>query len=229
LAAPLEELAARYQRETGRTVRLTFGASGTLFAQISAGAPFDLFFSADRAYPENLVSARLAERGTLFRYGTGRLVLWVPRESKLEIAGGGIEALAGPRVKKVAIANPLHAPYGAAAVAALRNLGLYESLKARLVFGENVAQALQFAQTGAADAALVALSQAMGHTHGAAGRWYELPAGAAPRVDQCAVILTAARGRGRLEEAKAFASWVRGASAQGVLGQYGLAPGDAPE
>src|SRR5215469_6412568 len=138
----MHEIAARFERETGNKVALITGSSGNFYAQILSGAPFDVFFSADIEYPQKLESAGLAEKGSLYEYATGKIVLWVPNASKLDL-GKGLAALLDPSVRRIAIANPAHAPYGRAAVAALRSEGLYDKLNTKLVFGENISQAAQ--------------------------------------------------------------------------------------
>src|SRR5215475_3347142 len=115
----MTDLAARFQKETGKTVKVTFGSSGNFFQQIQNGAPFDVFFSANVDYAKKLEAAGLTEPGTLYQYATGKIVIWVLKDSKLDISSG-LGALANPAVKKIAIANPQHAPYGQAAVAALK-------------------------------------------------------------------------------------------------------------
>src|SRR4029077_6100604 len=124
-------------------------------------APFDIFFSADIDYPRKLIDAGLADADSEFLYAEGRSVGWVPNSSPLDLETLGIRAVADPSVRKVAIANPQHAPYGRAAEAALKTLGAYDAVKDRLVFGENIAQAAQFVESGAADVGLIALSLAL--------------------------------------------------------------------
>lgn len=173
----------------------TYGSSGTLFAQIDNGAPFDLFLSADVKFPRQLIERGKAEADSLFLYAIGHLVVWVPRESKLDLAQLGAQALLDPGVRKVAIANPAVAPYGAAAVAALRYLGLHDAVSAKLVLGENVAQAAQFVQSGAADAGVISLSLALAPKLRDAGRYWEVPLDAFPKLEQAGVIRTGAANR----------------------------------
>src|SRR5437868_8021452 len=144
LNAALSEIAANYEKSGGSKVRLSFGSSGNLFNQIQNGAPYDVFFSADEDYPKKLIEAGLAEPSSFSRYAIGRLVLWTPESSVLDVEHRGMDTLLDPAVKKIAIANPQHAPYGRAAVAALRHYGIYEKVADRLVLGENVSQAAQF-------------------------------------------------------------------------------------
>ncbi len=156
LNAAMADVIARFSANRPIDVSVSYGSSGTFYAQLSNGAPFDVFLSADAEYPRQLAARGLAQPGGDFVYAIGRLVVWVARESSIDVAHEGLQALAAPSVAHVAIANPEHAPYGRAAVAALRWARLDERVRPKLVFGENVAQALQFAETGAADAAIVA-------------------------------------------------------------------------
>jgi molybdate transport system substrate-binding protein len=139
----MTEMAAEFEKQTGTSVLVTYGSSGNFFSQIQNGAPFDLFFSADIDYPRKLELAGCADPGTLYEYAMGRLVIWTPVDSKLDAAKLGWTILLDASVQKIAIANPEHAPYGRAAVAALGKAGIYESVKAKLVYGENISQAAQ--------------------------------------------------------------------------------------
>src|ERR1022692_1711657 len=121
----LQDVANRFQKDTGKSVKLIFGSSGNFFTQIQNGAPFDVFFSADIDYPRKLEAAGLAEPGTLYPYATGKIVLWVRNESKLDL-GQGLRVLLDPDIGKIALANPEHAPYGRAAVAAIKHEKIYE-------------------------------------------------------------------------------------------------------
>src|SRR6266446_472315 len=147
LNSAMEELSEQFEKQAGTKVNVTYGSSGNFFSQMQNGAPFDLFFSADIEYPQKLEAAGLAEPGTLYEYAVGRIVIWMPPDSNVDVAKQGWNALLDAQVKKIAIANPEHAPYGRAAVAALREAGIYESVKAKLVYGENISQAAQFVQS----------------------------------------------------------------------------------
>src|SRR5438132_11339914 len=131
-----KEIVAEFEKKTGNTVRLSLGSSGNFFAQISNGAPFDLYFSADISYPKKLEEAGLAEPGTLYMYAVGRIVGWVPKGSSIDIASLGIKALQHSSVKKIAMANPKHAPYGRAAVAAMERFKVHDVVKDKLILGE---------------------------------------------------------------------------------------------
>lgn len=200
-------------------VTVTYGSSGNFFAQISNGAPFDLFFSADVLYPQKLAEAGLVQPDTQFTYGVGRVVVWVPTASKLEVETRGMQVLTDPSVKRIAIANPRHAPYGRAAEAAMKRQGVYDAVAEKLVLGENIAQATQFVQTGAADVGIVALSLALSPTLKSAGRYWLIPESAHPKLEQAAVIL---KRTSSLAAAQAFSAFVRGSEGKAVLGKYGF-------
>ena len=171
---------------------IAYGSSGNFYAQIRNQAPFDILLSADVEYPRKLVQDGIGARDSLFVYAVGRIVVWVPAASPLDPA----TALRAASVRHVAIANPQHAPYGRAAEAALRSLGLYDSVAGKLVLGENVAQTLEFVQSGAADVGIVALSLALAPPVRGQGRYWEVPVGAYPSIEQGGLILkdsTAAR------------------------------------
>ncbi|HEX6248022.1 MAG TPA: molybdate ABC transporter substrate-binding protein [Nocardioidaceae bacterium] len=169
-----------------------YGSSGTFLQQIENGAPFDLYLSADLAYPRALVDSGKAAEEDLFAYAVGRLVLWVPEGSPLD-PEDGLAALTDPAVRRVSIANPEHAPYGEAAVAALETSGVYDEVRPKLVLGENVAQAAEFVQSGNADAGVVAKSLVLSDPVRGTGRWYELPLDLYPRLHQGGVVLGDAR------------------------------------
>lgn len=221
LEPALAELGAAFEAgHPGVEVRATLGASGNFFAQIRNGAPFDVFLSADTEYPRRCVEAGLGREEDLAVYAVGRLVAWAPAGSRLELEGRGLAALADPAVKKLAIANPALAPYGRAAEAALRAAGVLDAVRARLVLGTNVAQAAQFAQSGAADAALVPYSLTFSPAL-RGGKVFPVPAGSAPALAQSALVLAGAR-----EPAlgRAFVRFVAGPEGHAILARYGYAP-----
>jgi molybdate transport system substrate-binding protein len=178
-----EVVAAFHAARPDLRVSVSYGASGEFFAQLSNGGPFDLFLSADMDYPRKLIADGLADQASEFLYAIGHLVVWVPRASPLDVERRGIEALLDPSVKKIAIANPRHAPYGRAAEAALKHLGVYDQIRDRLVLGENIAQTAQFAQSGAADAGVIALSLALSPTMRDEGKYWSVPTDAFPRLE----------------------------------------------
>ena len=174
LSAAMKEIGDGYEKKTGVKVKFSFGASGALTQQIQNGAPFDLFFSADMDYPRQLIAAGEADGRSLYEYAAGALVLWVRADSgldveQLDLEHGGMNILLDSSVKKIAIANPQHAPYGRAAVAALKQAGVYDRVADRLVLGENVSQAAQFVESGNAQAGFVALAHAVAPGMGGTG------------------------------------------------------------
>lgn len=220
LQAVLPELARRFQAETGIRVTPSFGSSGSIFAQIQNGAPFDLFFSADIDYPRRLAAAGHADPVTLYTYATGHLVLWTRTGSGVAV-GRGLAALRDPQVRRIAIANPRHAPYGRAAVAALRSLKLYDAVQPKLVLAENVSQAAQLADSGNADVAILALSLALGPALRRSGTYAEIPASAHPPIEQAAVVV---RGAANEEGARRFLAFLQTETARALLRTFGFAP-----
>jgi molybdate transport system substrate-binding protein len=199
-------------------VNLTYGSSGNLFAQLQSGAPFDVFFSADIAYPQKLAEKGLAA-DDVFLYAIGRIVVWVPKDSPLDVDKLGIKALLEPPVRKIAVANPEHAPYGRAAVAAMKALNVYGKVASRLVYGENIAQTAQFVQSGAADVGILALSLAVAPRMRDEGRFWTVPLEAYPRMEQGGIILKSSRN---LETARAFRDFVIGDHGREVLEHSGF-------
>jgi molybdate transport system substrate-binding protein len=214
----LQEVANQFQSQTGKKVKLSFGSSGNFFTAIQNGAPFDLFFSADLDYPKKLEAAGLAEPRSLYEYAVGRIVVWVPNSSRLDV-GRGVSLAADPSVKRIAIANPKHAPYGRAAEAALRSAGIYDGVSQKLVVGENVSQAAQFVLTGNAEIGIVALSLALSPSMGRAGRYYLVPANLYPPLRQAAVILKTARDKAT---ALQFMTFLKSQPAADILARYGF-------
>jgi molybdate transport system substrate-binding protein len=217
----LDELvAAFHEQQPGIEVKVTYGSSGNVYAQLSQRAPFDLFLSADTIYPGRLVADGLALDGGMFRYATGRLALWVPPDSTLPVEAKGLAALLDPAVRRIAIANPRHAPYGVAAIEALEAEGLHERLRQRLVLGENVGQAAQFVQSRAADAGFIALSLALSPPL-AGGRHFVVPSSLHSPLEQAGVIMRWARDPAA---ARAFRDFVMGAGGRAILARYGYGP-----
>lgn len=192
LQAALPAIVAQFEQETGARVRLTFGSSGNFFTQIRNGAPFDVFLSADIDYPRRLDASGDAERGSLVPYATGRVVLWTRTDSGIDVRRG-LAVLTDARVRRIAIASPEHAPYGRAAVAALRHDGLYDRVRDKFVLGENISQAAQFAESGGADVGLIALALARSPALERAGTYIEIPASSHPPIEQGAIILASSR------------------------------------
>lgn len=214
----MDELVRAFEAEhPGTTVSVSYGSSGTLFSQLENEAPFDLYLSADVSYAERLREEGLVMREGVFTYAVGRIAVWVPADSPLDVERLGMEALLQPSVRTVAIANPEHAPYGRAAVAAMRSFGVYGRVRDRLVLGENIAQTAQFVQTGAADVGIIALSLAL--APGADGRWWEVPADAHPAILQGGAVMRWARDP---EAARAFVALLLGAEGRAILARYGF-------
>jgi molybdate transport system substrate-binding protein len=222
LSAAIKEIAANFEKHTKHTVKLTLGSSGNFHAQIVNGAPFDIFLSADISYVRELEKRALTEPGSSFIYAIGRIALWVPKNSPIRIETLGMKALLNPQARRIAIANPDHAPYGRAAVEAMKKAEVYDSVKSRLVFGENISQTAQFAQSGAADIGVVAMSLALTDAMKAQGRYWVIPPESYPRMDQGAVLLKQAAKAGHSEAAKAFLEAVRSESGRAVLRRYGF-------
>lgn len=219
LTFAFSDVAARFQKETGNSINLSYGSSGNFFSQISNGAPFDIFFSADIEYPRKLEAAGLVEPGTLYQYAAGRIVLWVPSASKLDLKGG-LAALLDPDVRKIAIANPRHAPYGRAAVAAMKHEAVHDRVEHKLVLGEDISQTAQFVQSGNADAGIVALSLALAPAMVSKGRYVEIPAADYPPIIQASVILKSSHQKATAEQ---FENFLKEAKIVAVMEQYGFA------
>lgn len=214
----MPDLAAKFERNTGTKVDVSYGSSGSFFAQLQNGAPFALFFSADISYPRKLEASGFAEPGTLYEYAIGRIAIWMPADAKLDLARAGWNALLDSSVQKIAIANPEHAPYGRAAVAALEKAGLYEKVKSKLVYGENISQAAQFAKSGNAQAGIVAISLALSPAMKGGARW-EIPLNMYPPIEQAAIMLKNAKNQ---EGARAFLEFVKSESGRATLTKYGF-------
>src|SRR5262245_46560660 len=220
LQALLPELAGRFERDTSVRVSPAFGSSGNFFAQIQNGAPFDVFMSADVAYPERLVAGGLADGETLYTYATGRIVLWTRKDSGVDVSHG-LAVLTQSRVKRVAIANPQHAPYGRAAEAALRHQNLYDVVRPKLVLGENISQAAQLAESGNAEAGILALSLARGAELARDGVYFEIPSTAHPPIDQAAVVITASKNQA---PARQFVAALKRPDVLDLLRRFGFSP-----
>jgi molybdate transport system substrate-binding protein len=222
LSFPIKEIIAQFEKQTGNSVKLTLGSSGNFQAQIINGAPFDVYISADVDYVRQLDQRKLVEPNTTFIYAIGRLVVWVPNGSPLDVQKLGIQALSQPAARRIAIANPAVAPYGRAAVAALRHYNLYDSVSPRLVLGENIAQAAQLVASGAADAGIIADSLALSDPMRNAGHYWEIPLDAFPTLYQGMAILAQARKAKHLESARAFYDWFRNDASRAILKKYGF-------
>jgi len=214
LALALDELGPLFTEQTGVAVVVNLGSSGQLAQQIEQGAPVDVFFSANRQYVDELVDQGIAEPGDTALYGVGRITLWTRADSTVRVEA--LSDLTGPGVKRIAIANPDHAPYGLAAREALQSAGLWEELQPKLVMAENVLQALQFADSGNADVAFVARSLSVQGD----GRWTLVPAELHHPIEQTLAVISRSPN---VEWGRRFAEFVTGPSGRASLDSYGFA------
>ncbi|HWB61589.1 MAG TPA: molybdate ABC transporter substrate-binding protein [Chthoniobacteraceae bacterium] len=220
LAKCMQELNAAFQKDhPGANVKVSTGSSGNFFEQIKNGAPFDIFLSADIGYPKQLADAGLADKQSITVYAHGRIALWTTSD-KIDVSKG-LDILKDMQlIKKIAIANPDHAPYGRAAKAALEHYGLWVAVKDRLVIGENISQTAQFVQSGNADAGIVALSLIIDPKSGKAPpHTYVIPVDSYPPLEQAAV-LTSAGSRNPL--AKSYLEFLRSDAARKIFDRYGF-------
>jgi len=208
---PAKEIAALFKQKTGHEAVLSFGASGAFFTQITHGAPFEVFLSADSERPKAAVDGGFAVAGSLFTYAIGKLVLW----SRVIDVTDGEAALKAGKFQKLSIANPVSAPYGTAAVETMKALGVYDALKPKIVEGNSIAQAFQFVDTRNAELGFVALSQLHGQTEGT--RW-EVPLKLHAPIRQDAVLLKTGADS---EASKAFLAFLKGPEARAIVEQFG--------
>lgn len=215
--APMQQIAAQFERDTGHRAQLAFGSSGKLYAQIKNGAPFQVFLSADEDKPAALVGEGLAVADSRFTYAVGRLALWSARPGYVDAKG---EVLKQGAFRRLAVANPKTAPYGAAAMETLNRLGLSAALEAKLVQGENIAQAYQFVASGNAELGFVALSQVMQNGKIATGSAWLVPDTLHAPIRQDAVLLVSGRGN---VAARALLEYMKGDKALRIVRNYGYA------
>ncbi|HTD97205.1 MAG TPA: molybdate ABC transporter substrate-binding protein [Edaphobacter sp.] len=211
-------LSAEYEKKTGVKLVVSFGSSATLAEQILNGAPMDIFLGADFVYPEKVVAAGLADAASPTPYAKGALVLWARKDSPLQPLS--MEKLVNPTVKTIAIANEFHAPYGRAAVAALKKLKLYDATAPHLVVAENIGQAAQFVESGNAQLGLISLTAASSDHFKQIGSYVLVPT-VYPEIRQCAVVMKKSERRA---DAHAFLDWLLSGEVQGRLKSLGLAP-----
>jgi molybdate transport system substrate-binding protein len=207
-----------FEKATGCEVRLSLGSSGNFLTQVENGAPFDVFLSADIAYPKKLEATGLAAPGSTYLYAIGKIVLWTRKDSRVDLTRG-VAGLRDLAVKKIAIANPAHAPYGRAAEEALRNSGVYDAVKDRLVLGENISQAAQFVESGNADVGIVALSIAASPSMKDEGLYEPVPENLYTPIEQGAVVLRAAP---HPKAARQFLDYLKLPATAALLEQYGF-------
>jgi molybdate transport system substrate-binding protein len=230
----MQKLCPAFEKQTGVHVAVSLGSSGNFFAQIQNGAPFDVFLSADKSYPEKLLAAGQAEPNSLTPYARGRLVLWTAKTSKLQLPAtdgqtkdgktlsGNLDFLKGPEVRKIAIANPEHAPYGRAAVAAMEHFKVYDDVKPKLVLGENISQTAQFAQSGNADVGFVGLSGALSESMASSGSYVLLPDDSYPPIEQAGVIVASSKNK---EQAQRFLKFLMSPEGQAIMKDLGFEAG----
>lgn len=210
-------LETAYEHATGVKLIVSYGSSATLTTQILNGAPMDIFLAADFVFPEKIVAAGLSDMKEPVGYAKGALVLWARKDSPLQPLS--MDRLTDPRVKRVAIANEVHAPYGRAAVAALKNLKIYNQVAPHLVVAENIAQAAQFVESGNAQLGLISLTAADSEHFKQIGTFVRVPT-VYPEMRQCAVVMAKSKQRA---EAHAFLDWLLTPAVQGNLSKLGLA------
>jgi molybdate transport system substrate-binding protein len=207
-----------YEKAKGVKLVVSYGSSATLATQIQNGAPIDIFLSADYSFPEQLVAAGLTDAKVPTPYAKGTLVLWARKDSPLQPIDGN--SLSDPRIKSLAIADELHAPYGRAAVAALTRMKLYDTLKPRLVIGENITQAAQYVESGNAQLGLISLTIASTAHFKEVGTYVLIPTSTYPPINQCAVVMAKSD---RKDEAHEFLDWMLSDEVQSHLKDFGLA------
>ena len=215
----LPALIHNFEKSSGAKVEVSYASSATLATQILNGAPYDLFLAANLAFPQKVVAANLADESAPITYAQGSLVLWA--HPGLFHHGLTMQSLASPTVRRIAVADPIHAPYGAAAMAAIQSLGLKAALQPKLVFAENIAQAAQFAQSGNADCALISKTLAIAKTMQQAGRFVAVPVSAYPPILQGAVILRNAPNKPAAQD---FLHYLQSPAGRNLLASSGLVP-----
>ena len=220
LTPAFQEIGKEFERQDGTKVIFNFGSTGQLAQQIEQGAPVDLFAAANVSFIEGLEQKSLIIPDTKALYAQGRITLWTRDDSPVKLER--VEDLARPEFKKVAIANPEHAPYGMAAREALQTAGVWETVSQKLVYGENISQTLQYAESGNVDAAVVALSLSTQSK----GRWVLIAAEMHKPLNQALAVV---KGAKQEQEARRFAAFVNSAQGRGVMRRYGFVlPGEEP-
>jgi len=203
-------------------LQMTYGSSGILYAQLSQQAPFDIFFSADTEYPRRPAEQQAAAESSLFTYAVGRIVVWVPKASPIDLEAQGIQAIVGSSGSasggKIAIANPRLAPYGSAAEQALKHAGIYDDVRDRLILGDNISQTAQFVDSGAADVGIIAMSLALTPEMRARGRYLEIPSDTHEPIAQAGMIPDTCR---EPVAAKKLRDFVVGPAGRRILERHG--------
>ncbi len=213
LTNAFEELGPAFEAETGIKIVFNYGSSGQLVEQIRQGAPVDVYAAANVDYVDQLIAEGFTLPATRTIYAQGRITLWVRQDSPLQI--DLVDDLAGPDIERIAIANPDYAPYGVAAVEALKSAGIWDTVSSKILLGKNIAQTLSYAQTGEVDVAIIALSLSMPSD----GRWTLIPAELHTPLNQALVVLA---DTAHPIEAERFADYVTSAAGRAILGRYGF-------
>lgn len=214
-SAPMQQIAASFQKDTGHQVRMSFGATGGIYAQIKNGGPFDVFLSADQITPQKLEAEGLGVAATRFNYATGQLVLWSKQDGLVDEKG---QVLRGKNIQRIALANPKLAPYGVAAWETMTALGLLEELKPKMVQGDNIAQTYQFVSTQNAQVGFVALSQVFANGQLTSGSAWIVPPHLYKPIRQDVILLKNGKDN---SAAKALLMYLKGEKAKAVMKSYG--------
>ena len=214
-SAPMQQIAVSFQKDTGYQLRMSFGATGGIYAQIKNGGPFDVFLSADQIIPQKLEAEGLGVPNTRFNYATGQLVLWSKQEGLVDDRG---QVLRSKAIQRIALANPKLAPYGLAALETITALGLLNELKPKLVQGDNIAQTYQFVSTQNAQLGFVALSQILANGKMIAGSAWIVPPTLYKPIRQDVILLKNGQDN---SAAKALMLYLRGEKAKAVMKSYG--------
>jgi molybdate transport system substrate-binding protein len=214
-SASMQQIAALFQKETGHQIKLSFGASGGIYAQIKNGAPFDLFLSADQLTPQKLEAEGLGVPNSRFTYATGQLVLWSKQEGLVDAKG---HVLQNKSIQRIALANPKLAPYGAAAMETMTNLGLLKELQSKLVQGDNIAQTYQFVSTQNAQIGFVALSQVFANGNITSGSAWIVPGNLHQPIQQDVILLRKGQDN---KAATALLLYLKGEQAKKIMKSFG--------
>lgn len=220
LVPAFEEMGRVFEQETGHKITFNFGSTGQLAQQVEQGAPVDLFAAANVSFIDDLEKKGLIISETKALYAQGRITIWAKADSTLNITK--IEDLNRPEIKRIAIANPEHAPYGMAARDAMKSAGIWDKVSSKLVFGENIRQTLQYAETGNVDVAIVALSLSIGSN----GQWTLVPKELHEPLNQALAVIKNTKHEA---VARRFAEFINGSSGRPIMRKYGFVlPGEEP-
>ena len=215
----MDEIATAFERVRGVRLEISYGASGSLLAQILAGAPFDLFFSADEMMPKRLIKEGFGLSDHYFIYGTGRIVLWVSLGSPIDLENLGMNALLHHTINKISIANPRYAPYGLAAVSSLQHLNLFGRLEKKLLIGENVSHAATFVRSGGAEIGILSYTLALSGPLKKTGRYWLIPTDYHPTLSQGGLILSRSNHQ---SAAKSLVHFIKSGEGLSILKKYGF-------